>query len=120
MLEQLSDLSAPILGFRASGKITAEDYKNVLTPAVDAALKDHDKLRMLYILGGDVTGLSGGAAWQDTKVGIGHYTKWERVAVCTDKEWLRHSVDVLGYLMPGEVRAFSVEQEGEARDWLSS
>jgi hypothetical protein len=38
MLEQLSDLPAPILGFRASGEITAGDYKDVLVPAVASAL----------------------------------------------------------------------------------
>ncbi len=120
MLEPLSDLPAPILGFKASGKITADDYKNVLEPAVESALKDHEKIRMLYVLGDDVTGLSGGASWQDAKVGLGHYSKWERVAVCTNKEWLRHSVDILGYLIPGEVRAFAMADEGEARSWLLS
>ena len=120
MLERLSDLPAPILGFKASGKITADDYKNVLEPVVESALKDHEKLRMLYVLGDDVTGLSAGAGWQDAKVGLGHYSKWERVAVCTNKEWLRHSVDILGYLIPGEVRAFAMADEGEARSWLLS
>jgi hypothetical protein len=119
MLEQLHDLPASILGFRASGEITGDDYKEVLVPAVAAALEQHEKLRMLYILGDDVTGLSGGAAWQDTKVGLGHYIKWERVAVCTDKEWLRHAVDIFGYLIPGEVKAFDLEGEGEARAWLA-
>jgi hypothetical protein len=120
MLEQLSELPESVLGFKASGDITAEDYKKILAPAVEAALKHHEKLRMLYVLGDDVTGLSAGAAWQDTKVGLGHYTKWERVAVCTDKEWLRHSVDILGYLIPGEVKAFPMAEIAEARAWLSS
>ena len=74
---------------------------------------------MLYILGDDVTGLSGGAAWQDTKVGLGHYSKWERVAVCTNKDWLRHSVDIFGHLIPGEVKAFTMVEEREARAWLA-
>ena len=119
MLEQLSDLPAPILGFRASGEITAGDYRDVLVPAVASALEEHEKLRMLYILGDDVTGLSGGAAFQDTKVGLGHYSKWERVAVCTNKDWLRHSVDIFGHLIPGEVKAFTMAEEREARAWLA-
>ena len=38
----------------------------------------------------------------------------------TDKDWLRHSVDIFGYLIPGEVKAFTSAQELEARDWVSS
>ena len=67
MLEPLSDLPDSVLGFRASGELTAEDYRTVLEPAVAAALKTRDKLRLLYILGEDLDGLSAGAAWQDTK-----------------------------------------------------
>jgi len=101
MLEKISDVPDSVLGFRASGELTGEDYRNVLVPAVEAALQSRDKLRLLYLLGDDVTGLSAGAAWQDTKVGMEHVTRWEKIAVVTDKDWLRHSVDIFGYLIPG-------------------
>ena len=73
----------------------------MLVPAVEAALQSRDKLRLLYLLGDDVTGFSAGAAWQDTKVGMEHVTRGEMIAVVTDKDWLRHSVDIFGYLIPG-------------------
>ena len=73
----------------------------MLVPAVEAALQSRDKLRLFYLLGDDVTGFSAGAAWQDTKVGMEHVTRWEKIAVVTDKDWLRHSVDIFGYLIPG-------------------
>ena len=120
MLERMPGLPESVVGIKASAEVTADDYRNVLVPAVESALEGEGKLRMLYVIGDDVTGLSAGAVWQDTKVGLGHYTRWEKVAVCTDKEWLRHSVDIFGYLIPGEVRAFTIAQEGEARTWVSS
>lgn len=122
MLERISDLPEPVVGIRASGEVTGDDYKNVLIPAVEAALKDGHKVRLLYVLGGDVKhlGFTAGAAWQDTKVGLGHYRSWEKVAVVSDKDWLRHSVDIFGYLIPGEVRAFTPDQEAEARTWIAS
>jgi hypothetical protein len=122
MLERISDLPDPVVGIKASGEVTGDDYKNVLIPAVDAALKGGHKVRLLYVLGDDVRGLgfTAGAAWQDTKVGLGHYSSWEKVAVVSDKDWLRHSVDIFGYLIPGEVKAFTPDQEAEARSWVSS
>jgi hypothetical protein len=45
-------------------------------------------------------------------------TKREKVAVLSDKEWLRHSVT--GYLIPGEINAYSTEQEAGGRAWIAS
>jgi hypothetical protein len=87
---------------------------------VDAALGQHEKLRLLYVLGHDVTGISADAAWQDTKVGMAHVTKWEKVAVVTDQEWLRHSVSIFGYLIPGQIKAYPTAAEADARAWIVS
>jgi hypothetical protein len=38
----------------------------------------------------------------------------------TDKEWLRHSVNIFGYLIPGEIKAYSTEQEADARTWIAT
>ena len=78
MLTKISDVPDSVLGFRASGELTSDDYRDVLVPAVEAALQTRDKLRLLYLLGDDVTGFSPGAAWQDTKVGMTHPTRWEK------------------------------------------
>jgi hypothetical protein len=120
MLEKISDVPDSVLGFRASGELTGDDYRNVLVPAIDAALQSRDKLRLLYILGDDVTGFSAGAAWEDTRVGMEHFTRWEKVAVVSGKEWLRHSVNIFGYLIPGEIKAFPAEAEEDARTWIAS
>ena len=120
MLERIPDLPESVIGIKASAEVTADDYRNVLVPAVEGTLESGGTLRLLYVIGDDVTGFSAGAAWQDTKVGLGHYTRWEKVAVCSDREWLRHSVDIFGYLIPGEVKAFTIAEEGEARNWVSS
>ena len=120
MLEKLQDLPDSVVGFKASGEVTGDDYRNILIPAVEAALESGRKVRLLYVLGPDVTGFSAGAAWQDTKVGVGHYSRWEKVAVVSDKEWLRHSVDLFGYLIPGEVKAFTPAEEAQARTWVSN
>ena len=118
MLERLRDLPDEVVGVKASGEVTGDDYRTVLLPAVEEALEGGRKLRFLYVLGDDVTGFSAGAAWQDTKVGMGHYDRWEKVAVVSDKEWLRHSVEIFGYLIPGEIKAFTLDKEAEARRWV--
>ena len=120
MLEKIPDLPNTVLGFKASRELTGDDYQKVLVPAIEAALQSQEKLRLLYVLGDEVTGFSAGAAWEDTKVGIAHVTKWEKIAVVTDKEWLRHSVNIFGYLIPGEIKAYPTAEEADARAWIAS
>jgi len=120
LLEKIPDLPNTVLGFKASGELTGDDYQKVLVPAIEAALQSQEKLRLLYVLGDEVTGFSAGAAWEDTKVGIAHVTKWEKIAVVTDKEWLRHSVNIFGYLIPGEIKAYPTAEEADARAWIAS
>jgi hypothetical protein len=72
------------------------------------------------VLGADFEGYSGGAAWEDGKLGMAHVTKWERIAVVTDEEWIRHSVNVFGYLIPGQVKVYSLADEAEASEWITS
>jgi hypothetical protein len=120
MLEKISDVPDSVLGFRASGELTGEDYRNVLVPAVEAALQSRDKLRLFYLLGDDVTGFSAGAAWQDAKMGMEHVTRWEKIAVVTDKDWIRHSVNIFGYLIPGQIKAYPAAEEADARTWVAN
>jgi putative transposase len=46
MIEPLDRSSGNVLGFKMSGELHDEDYKHFV-PAVDAALKAHDKVRLL-------------------------------------------------------------------------
>jgi hypothetical protein len=120
MIELISDLPDNVLGFRARGELSSDDYEKTLIPAVDRALESHDKIRLLYVLGGEFDGVTAGAIWDDTRVGFSHITRWEKIAVVTDKDWLRHSVDIFGYLIPGEVKAFREAEEMSARTWVTS
>jgi SpoIIAA-like len=120
MLERITDLPDNVVGLVAKGKLTSEDYEQVLIPAVNQTLEGHEKVRLLYVLGGEFDGMSAGAIWDDTRVGFSHVTRWEKIAVVTDKDWLRHSVDIFGYLMPGEVKAFPLAEEPAARAWVAA
>jgi hypothetical protein len=119
MIEVMTDLPDRVLGLRASGEITANDYKTVLVPAIEEKLSQHKKVRLLYVVGDGFKGFSGGAAWEDAKVGMKHLTSFERVAVVTDVDWIEKSIKVFGFAVPGEVRVFDDDDLDEAREWIS-
>ena len=118
MLTLLTDLPAGVLGVEAHGKVTASDYEQVRVPAVEAALQGGDKLRLLYAFGADFPDYSAGAAWEDTKLGLGHLRSWERIAIVGDADWLRRSLHALGWAMPGEIRMFASGEMDAARAWI--
>lgn len=118
MIEQLTDLPERVLGLKASGEVTADDYKQVLVPALEERLSQHRKVRLLYVIGDGFTGYTGGAAWEDAKIGMKHLTAFERVAVVTDVDWIEKMVKAFGFAMPGEVRVFDDDDLEEARAWI--
>lgn len=119
MIEVMTDLPDRILGLKASGEVTAEDYRSVLIPAIEARLSQHRKVRLLYVLGDDFKGYSGGAAWEDAKVGMKHLASFERVAVVTDVDWIEKMLKAFGFAIPGEVRVFDDDDLEDARRWIS-
>lgn len=120
MIKVVEGFPQSVVGFIAEGRVTRQDYAEVLIPAVEAALHKRERIRCYYELGPDFTGFDAAALWEDAKVGIGHLSRWERVAVVTDTEWIRVAMNALRFLIPGEVRVFASGQAAEARAWIGS
>jgi len=117
MIQEITDLPDNVLGLKASGEVEAEDYQRVLVPALESKLRDHRRVRLLYVIDDSFTGYTGGAAWEDAKIGMFHLTAFERVAVVTSEEWILKMVSAFGFAMAGEVRVFAPDDLASAREW---
>jgi hypothetical protein len=117
MISELNGLPSGVIGFEASGKIAAEDYRDVVVPALEQAAKTGD-IRFLIVMR-DFDGISGGAIWQDLKVGIEHLHAWKRIALVTDIAWMSHMTDLFGWMTPGETKTFPLDQKDEAIQWVT-
>ncbi len=120
MLQPIEGLPANVVAFEAVGEIDAGDYHTVLDPAVNAALESNEKVRFLYVLGGDFEGYSGGAMWEDTKVGIGHWSRWEKIAFVTDNHAYHNVVKAFAWLVPGKMKLFTLAELDAAKEWVAS
>ncbi len=117
MIDALHDLPDGVIGFRVSGELHAEDYHRVLDPAVDAAA-EAGAIRIVLLFE-DFEGLSGGALWQDTKMGTHHLSKWEKCAFVSDIDWMNHLVAVFGWMSPGEMKRFPTSELDDAIAWAA-
>ena len=120
MLELLTNLPDDVIGIEATGRVGAGDYASVLQPAVEEMLARHDRIRLLYVIGEGFEGYSSGAAWEDVKLGIGHWGAWERIAIVTDHGWMHDGLKAVGWMLPGEVRAFHAAERAEATAWVAA
>ncbi len=117
MISNLDRLPEGVIGFEASGKIAAEDYRDVVLPALEQAAKAGD-VRFVIVMR-DFDGMSGGAVWQDLKLGMEHLRSWKRIAVVTDINWITHATNLFGWMTPGETRTFPLDQREQAIQWAA-
>lgn len=120
MIELLKGFPSNVVALSASGEVTKTDYEKVVVPAVERALDQHEAVRLYYQIAADFSGFDLGAMWADTKVGMGHFLKWERIAVVTDIEWIKLSVMAFGFLMPAQVSVYTSPEAKAARKWISA
>jgi hypothetical protein len=120
MLDLLSGLPDNVVGIEGVGEVGADDYRDVLVPATEAALETNDRIRLLYVLGERFEGVSAGAAWEDLKLGLEHLRAWEMMAVVTDVEWIGHTLRAIGWMIPAKMRVYPTSERAEAEAWVLS
>jgi SpoIIAA-like len=120
LIEPLDNMPAGVLGFEAVGEVDADDYRNVLLPALERAIADHGKVRLVYVLGDRFEGYSASAALEDIKLGVRHLTAWERCALVSDIDWIRHLVSGFGWMMPGKFQVFRLADLEQAKAWAAA
>jgi len=116
MIQVVEGLPDNIVGIVAKGRLTNDDWNTVLKPLFETSLKRHKKVRLYYEIGGRCPG----AAWGNLRLGIENVPQWERVAIVTDVNWLRDTINALRFLMQAEIRVFSMSDVCQGRAWILS
>ncbi len=118
MIKIETQMDGALLEAEMSGKIVAADYEERFVPAIEAALSDHDTIRMLVIAGDRFEGYDLSAAWADTKLGLSHWRGFDRIAVVTNNSWMKNSIRLLSPVFPCPVQVFGLDELDVARRWL--
>jgi hypothetical protein len=64
--------------------------------------------------------LPASGAWAPASEAVNtHRSSWRRMALVTDKDWVRHGASAFGWLAPGELRLFEPPERDTARAWLA-
>ena len=106
------------LSFKATGKLTHEDYEKI-NPMIDSALEGvKDPKVKVYIDGSELEGWEPRAIWDDLKLGLKHGNEFDKVAIYGNKKWQEYAAKIATWFIAGEAKFF--EDADEALNWLHS
>jgi hypothetical protein len=109
-----------VLGVQGTGKVTDQDYLDVLIPQLEEVLKKYGKARFLYFLDEEFTGWEMGAVWEDAKFGLKHKDDFEKIAVVGGPKWVAWGTKLFGHFMEGQVQVFPPKELQAAWEWLEA
>ena len=118
MIEIMKASHGNLVGVQASGSLTVSDYEDVLLPHLEKRFEQHGKLRILFYMDPSFTGWDLAAAWEDAKIGLSHWSDFEKIAVVGGPGWVEACMRLFGFLMKGEVRTFGEGELEAAWRWL--
>ena len=117
MIQVISNMSVGTIGLQASGKVSEEDYRDVLVPTINAAL-EQGKVRLLVRARGRGRLQARPRVVRHQDVVQEPQGIRERLAIVSDVDWLENAVKAFGWLMPGKVKVFESDDVRDAKQWL--
>lgn len=118
MITQIPGLPENMVGFRADGEVTKEDFEVVQTK-VAALVEKQGQLNYLLFLDNSPKDFTLGAWMQDALLGVKNITKWNRAAIVSDIEGVITFTDAFSKVMPGEFRGYHKAEYDAAVSWVS-
>jgi len=118
MLEPMAGSGGGVVGFRARGVLTGDDYEHVLVPHLERARVTAERIRVLVLMEESFRGWNARAAWRNTCLDLRFRRDFERVAIVGAPTWERWCAEVAGVLISGEIRTFARDELSTAWSWV--
>src|ERR1700712_808711 len=115
MIEKINDIPSHVAAFKATGKVTKDDYEYVVIPTVEKILQEHGHIHFLLVLNTEVGNFTAGAWMNDALIGVKHLSKWKKMAIVSDQKGVEKITDIISPIMPGESKGFSLADLEEAK-----
>lgn len=118
MIEKLSQSSGNILGYKAIGKISKEDY-TILNADIEALLQQEEGICLLL----DLEEFEGEKikAWgADLKFGREYRKKIAKMAIVGDKKWQEWMTSLVDPFFAREAEFFPTDEYDAAWEWLQT
>lgn len=121
VIELLPDMPEGVVGIRVSGRLSGDDFRR-MKPELEAAL-GAPEVRIVEVVAPDYEGFGPGGMFADLGMGLGvvlrNHAAFKRFAFVTDKEWAIHALHAIGWMVPGELKLFRLDELDRAGRWAA-
>ncbi len=117
MFEVIPVNAEHILAFKATGKLTEEDYRR-FEPLAEQMIKQQGHISLLIELS-DFEGWEKDSSWEARKFGREHELEIDRIAIVGDKAWHSTMVGLSNLFLSIEIRFFPRDEIDDAWSWLN-
>lgn len=119
MLHIIENLPRHVVGIEVTGEVTKDEYDSVIVPRIHSLAEQQGEINYLVVIKTDINAFSGGVWWDDFKMAIQHFSKWNKVAIVTDQQGITKFTDLFSFAFPGESKGFKLDEYDKAINWVS-
>jgi len=116
MIETIPTIYPKTLGFKLSGRLHDEDFRQ-FAPTIESFLTSEGKTR-LFVQFEQFHGWDLHAAWDDLAFSMKHYADFERIAIVGDRQWERWMAGFCKPFTRAKVKYFDHSEVDAAWQWL--
>ena len=120
MLEKIESLPDNMIGFTIHKALSANDYQNVLLPALETPSTKGGGLRLLLVTGADFAGSDVGTAMGGQPFRRSEPLEFKSIAIVSANKGFTQAVQMFGMLFHADVKVFAPDNQNEAISWLAT
>ncbi|MGN7785839.1 STAS/SEC14 domain-containing protein [Niabella sp. 22666] len=120
MISIIDDVPGHVIAFRATGTVSADDFKDILLPAVEKHLEVFSDLNYMLVIDTDLSNFTIGSWIQNVSLGLQQLKNWRKAAIICDVKFVKVVTDTIFKVMPGEFKVYEHERYDEALVWVSN
>jgi hypothetical protein len=106
MIEIMPETETNTLIVKATGKLTVQDYEEILIPKLEQLLQKYSQVKAVIYITKGFQGWELGAVWDDAKFGIKHRKDFDKIAVVGGAKWLEWITKIGACLITGEIKVY--------------
>lgn len=118
MLQILPRSQGNVVGVTCSGKVTGQDYRDILLPTISRIIAEHGKARVLFDCDDNFMGYEAKALLEDMRYSFRHRHQLERFAVINGPGWLNLLTKACDKLTKCRCRTFHKAVREQAWLWI--
>ncbi|HEY5368562.1 MAG TPA: STAS/SEC14 domain-containing protein [Hanamia sp.] len=118
MIEVIPGFPPNVAAFNATGKITGQDYDEIINPLVEKIYKESGKINYLLVINTPLENYNFEAWFKDALLGFVYFTEWRKIAIVSNNRRIKNFTNVFGKFIPGGSKGFLMEELDAAKEWI--